>query len=87
MRIVGFLDDNLSLRGRRIAGQRVLGSLSEVDRAIAQSGATEVVVTIASLPPERLAQLSAACENAEVTCSVMHRSMEAVPAALEVTAE
>ena len=71
MRIVGFLDDNISLRGRRIAGQRVLGSLSEADRAIAQSSATDVVVTIASLPPDRLAQLSAACEIAEVTCSLM----------------
>ena len=38
MRIVGFLDDNPALRGRRIAGQRVLGPLDEIERALAQSG-------------------------------------------------
>ena len=82
-RIVGFLDDNLLLRGRRIAGQRVLGSLSEADRAIVQSAATDLVITITSLPPDRLAQLSMACESADVTCSLMHRSMEVVPAVHE----
>ena len=86
-RIVGFLDDNPALRGRRIAGQRILGSLTEIGRAIAQSNATEVVVTIASLPPDRLVQLSTACDAAKITCSLMHRTMEVVPAALEVTAE
>ena len=63
MRIVGFLDDNPALRGRRIAGQRVLGPLAEAERVIAQSAATEVVVTIADAPHERLAQLGAACAD------------------------
>jgi UDP-GlcNAc:undecaprenyl-phosphate GlcNAc-1-phosphate transferase len=77
-RIVGFLDDNPSLRGRRIAGQRVLGSLAEVERAISVSGATDVVVTIADAPQERIELVGAGCTRAGVTCTVMRREMETV---------
>jgi len=86
-RIVGFLDDNPSLRGRRIAGQRVLGSLAEVERAVELSGATEVVVTIADAPQERLELLGAGCTSAGVTCTVMRRRMETVLESAGATAE
>ncbi len=87
MRIVGFLDDNPALRGRRIAGQRVLGALSDAGRAIRQTGATEVIVTIADAPRERLVKLNAECADAGVTCSVMVRRMEPLPDAPEAAAE
>ena len=87
LKIVGFLDDNPALRGRRIAGQRVLGPLGDVERAVVQSDATEVIVTIASAPADRLAQLSAACSHVGVPCNVMHRRMETVPVSAEASAE
>ena len=87
MRVVGFVDDNPSLRGRRIAGSKVLGSLDELERAIRQSEPTEVIVTIAEAPEDRLAIVSAACSKTRVSCSVMHRRMEAVSLPAEVPAE
>jgi UDP-GlcNAc:undecaprenyl-phosphate/decaprenyl-phosphate GlcNAc-1-phosphate transferase len=87
MRVVGFVDDNPSLRGRRIAGSRVLGPLHELERVIRQSEPTEVIVTIAEAPEERLAIVRAACSKTRVTCSLMHRRMEAVSLPTEVPAE
>jgi UDP-GlcNAc:undecaprenyl-phosphate GlcNAc-1-phosphate transferase len=87
MRVIGFVDDNPSLRGRRIAGSRVLGPLHELERVIRESEPTEVVVTIAEAPEDRLAIVRAACSKARVSCSLMHRRMEAVPLAAEVPAE
>jgi FlaA1/EpsC-like NDP-sugar epimerase len=86
-RVVGFLDDNPSLRGRRIGGSRVLGPLHEVERAIRQSDPTEVIVTITAAPAERLAIVSAACEETKVSCSLMHRRFEAVSLPAEAPAE
>ena len=87
LRIVGFLDDNPALRGRRIAGQRVLGPLNEIERVLSQTDATEVIVTIADAPHERLAQLGAACADAGVTCTLMSRRLEPLAQATEVAAE
>jgi len=87
VRIVGFLDDNPALRGRRIAGQRVLGPLREIERAVRQTNATEVVVTIADAPRDRLVQLSSDCAGAGVTCTLMSRRMEPLPGPSEVRAE
>ena len=87
MRVVGFVDDNPSLRGRRIAGSRVLGRLDEIERAIEQSEPTEVVVTIAGAPADRLAIVTAVCSKTRVPCSLMHRHLEAVLLPTEVTAE
>jgi len=87
IRVVGFVDDNPSLRGRRIAGSRVLGPLDELERAIRQSEPTEVIVTIAEAPEDRLAIVTAACSRARVTCSLMHRRIEAVSLPAEVPAE
>ncbi len=87
LRIVGFLDDNSALRGRRIAGQRVLGPLNEIERVLSQTDASEVIVTIADAPHERLAQLGAACADAGVTCTLMSRRLEPLAQATEVAAE
>ena len=43
----------------------MLGPLHEVERAIRQSDPTEVIVTITEAPTERLAIVSAACEESE----------------------
>ena len=87
MRVVGFVDDNPSLRGRRIGGSRVLGPLHELERAIRVSDPTEVIVTITEAPADRLAAVSAACEATKVSCSLMHRRFEAVSLPAEAPAE
>jgi UDP-GlcNAc:undecaprenyl-phosphate GlcNAc-1-phosphate transferase len=87
MRVVGFVDDNPSLRGRRIGGSRVLGPLHDLERAIRQSDPTEVIVTITDAPADRLATVSAACEATKVSCSLMHRRFEAVSLPAEASAE
>jgi FlaA1/EpsC-like NDP-sugar epimerase len=87
MRVVGFVDDNPSLRGRRIGGARVLGGLPELERVIRESEPTEVIVTIASAPESRLAIVRSACNSTTVPLSVMHRRLEVVPPQTEVPAE
>jgi UDP-GlcNAc:undecaprenyl-phosphate GlcNAc-1-phosphate transferase len=87
LRIVGYLDDNPALRGRRIAGQRVLGPLTEIERVLLQTDASEVIVTIADAPHERLAPLGAACADAGVTCTLMSRRLEPLARTTEVAAE
>jgi UDP-GlcNAc:undecaprenyl-phosphate/decaprenyl-phosphate GlcNAc-1-phosphate transferase len=72
-RVVGFLDDNLRIRRRRILGITVVGALDEAARAIASSRAEEVLVTIPDAAPERLDAVVAACEDAGVPCRFVHR--------------
>ncbi len=52
--IVGLLDDDILLRGLRIGGQRVYGTLSQARRIIRELRADAVVITCV-LTPERLA--------------------------------
>jgi UDP-GlcNAc:undecaprenyl-phosphate GlcNAc-1-phosphate transferase len=77
-RVVGFLDDNLDLRRRRLQGIPVIGGTDETGRAIRLTGAEEVVVSIPSAPTERLAAVEAAAAEAGVPCNVVHRRTEAL---------
>lgn len=86
-RVVGFMDDNPALRGRRIGGSRVLGPLHEIEETIVRSGATEVVVTIADCPADRLGIVNAACETATVPCTVMRRRLESISTTTEARVE
>ena len=86
-RVVGFIDDNPAIRGRRIAGSRVLGPLDDALRIVGQSAASEVVITIAHAPEDRLAAVISACEEARVPCRLMRRQIEAVSTAAEVPSE
>jgi FlaA1/EpsC-like NDP-sugar epimerase len=47
---VGFLDDDPDLGGRRVAGLPVLGGLDALDAAVAQTGATSVIITMPTAP-------------------------------------
>jgi UDP-GlcNAc:undecaprenyl-phosphate GlcNAc-1-phosphate transferase len=83
-RVVGFLDDDPRLRGRRIHGVRVAGPSSSVADAIARTGADSVVVTIPAAPAELLAAIADACEHAGVPIQfVQRRFTETVPALAE----
>src|SRR5262245_3854069 len=75
-RVVGFLDDNPRVRRRRILGVSVVGSLDETDRAIANTRADEVLVSIPGAPRERLDLVTQAAESAGVPCRLVRRHVE-----------
>ena len=78
-RIVGFLDDNPRVRRRRILGVSVVGSLDEADRAIASTGADEVLVSIPGAPQERLELVTRAADAAGLPCRLVRRQVELSP--------
>jgi UDP-GlcNAc:undecaprenyl-phosphate GlcNAc-1-phosphate transferase len=85
-RVVGFLDDNPRVRRRRILGVSVVGSLDEADRAIANTRADEVLVSIPGAPRERLDLVTGAAESAGVPCRLVRRHVELSAAAETVEA-
>ena len=85
-RVVGFLDDNPRVRRRRILGVSVVGSLDEANRAIANTRADEVLVSIPGAPRERLDVVTGAAESAGVPCHLVRRHVELSAAAETVEA-
>jgi UDP-GlcNAc:undecaprenyl-phosphate/decaprenyl-phosphate GlcNAc-1-phosphate transferase len=82
-RVVGFLDDNPRVRRRRIVGIRVVGSLDEADRAIANTRADEVLVSIPAASQERLDHVLHAAEEAAIPCRLVRRQVELSSTAAE----
>ena len=75
-RVVGFLDDNPSVRRRRVLGIKVLGSLDEADIFIGASRPDEVLVTIPDASAERLNAVIASCAAAAVPCRLVRSRTE-----------
>ncbi len=86
-RVVGFVDDNPAIQGRRIAGTRVLGPLRDASRIVGQTLPTEVLITIVEAPDDRLQAVIAACKEARVPCRLMHRRIESVSLATGTSTE
>jgi len=76
VRVVGFLDDNPSVRRRRVHGVVVLGALDEIGPALDSATPDEVLITIPNVIPERLELISRACAQADVACRLVHRRTE-----------
>lgn len=66
--VIGFLDDDPGLRGRRLQGVPVLGGIDEIERVLALAQPEAVLVTIAGASRERLDLVSDACARAGVPC-------------------
>ena len=81
-RVVGFVDDDPRLRGRRIHGVRVAGGSSEIASALERTDAAAVVITIPEAPAERLSAIVQACERAEVPVTFVQRRFTELPPAL-----
>ena len=79
-RVIGFLDDNLLLRRRRIQGVIVIGSLDDAARFVPDLD--EVLVTIPDAPVERLQPVLDACTGAGVSCRFVRRDTVTAPAKL-----
>jgi len=86
--VVGFLDDDARLRGRRMQGTPVVGGLSEIERALAETRPELVLVTIPDAPRDRLSAVVEACTAARVPCRFVRRELDLDPVvALGTTVE
>ncbi|MDR2382219.1 MAG: polysaccharide biosynthesis protein [Bifidobacteriaceae bacterium] len=69
--IVGFVDDDLSKRFRRVESSRVLGTGADLVALAQKHGARVVVVAIARATPTFLARVSDECKRAGLALSVV----------------
>lgn len=79
-RVVGFVDDDPSLRRQRIQGVRVLGGLDEIGWALGRLAPEAVFVTIPHAPRERLDAIVEACKRADISCRFVRREIDLDPA-------
>ena len=62
-RVVGFLDDEVKLKGRRMRGFLILGGLADLESVVETHGVECVILTISGLDPQRRAELLVAAER------------------------
>jgi len=86
-RVVGFVDDNAALRGRRIQGIAVAGTTSEMGTLIATLRPDEVLVSIPNAAGDRLDVVVTACSGASVPCRFVHRRTETIASVAGAVAE
>ena len=63
---VAFLDDDRSKRGQRIYGIEVVGGAEDLPRVVAEREVAEVIVALPRIGGDRLRQVVALCESANV---------------------
>jgi UDP-GlcNAc:undecaprenyl-phosphate GlcNAc-1-phosphate transferase len=78
--VVGFVDDDPTLRRRRIQGVAVVGRIDEIGWAIGRLNPDAVLVTVPDAPRERLDSVVEACGRAGVTCRFVRREIDIDPA-------
>ena len=77
--VVGFVDDDLRLRRRRMQGVPVLGNLEDVERVLDATRPDLVLVTIPDASRERLDAVVRACTGAGVPCRFVRRELDLDP--------
>ena len=86
--VVGFVDDDARLRGRRLQGVSVVGGAGDIEAILASSRPDAVLVTIPDAPRERLDLIIEGCARAEVPCRFVRRHTDLDPrVVLGATAE
>jgi UDP-GlcNAc:undecaprenyl-phosphate GlcNAc-1-phosphate transferase len=78
-RVVGFVDDNPALRGRRLNGVQVVASSTTIAQALERKHPDVVMITIPNAPRERLNAVVAACDAYDVTCRFVQRDADVDP--------
>jgi len=67
--VVGFVDDDRELQGRRIGGAKVLGTTQDLEALLATHRINEVVLCMPSTPKAELQRLVARCNSVSVRTS------------------
>jgi UDP-GlcNAc:undecaprenyl-phosphate GlcNAc-1-phosphate transferase len=80
--VVGFVDDDPSLRRRRIQGVPIVGGVAEIGLALGRLSPDAVLVTIPDAPRDRLDSIVEACGRAGVVCRFVRREIDIDPAAV-----
>jgi UDP-GlcNAc:undecaprenyl-phosphate GlcNAc-1-phosphate transferase len=87
-RVTGFVDDDTSMRGRRIQGVPVLGRLDEIGWILGRYDPDALLVTIPNADTARLEGVVEACRRADVPCRFVRREIDLDPSVvLGVSAE
>ena len=77
--VVGFVDDDARLRGRRLQGVAVLGGIRDLGRVLQATRPATVFVTIPNAPRELLDLVVEDCERADVLCRFVRRETDLDP--------
>jgi UDP-GlcNAc:undecaprenyl-phosphate/decaprenyl-phosphate GlcNAc-1-phosphate transferase len=78
-RVIGFVDDAPSLRGRRLNGAKVVATIDGLGSVIDRLGPDVVFVTIPNAPRERLDALVSACAAHDTPCRFVRREVDVDP--------
>jgi len=77
--VVGFVDDDPRLRGRRLQGTPVVGGCAAIELVLARTRPDAVFVTIPDAPLDRLDAIVQACHERDVPCRFVRRHVDLLP--------
>jgi UDP-GlcNAc:undecaprenyl-phosphate/decaprenyl-phosphate GlcNAc-1-phosphate transferase len=77
--VVGFVDDNAAIRGRRLNGVRVVTGTAGIVGALERTRPDIVLVTIPSAPAERLDEIVKAAAAREIDCRFVRHDVDLDP--------
>jgi UDP-GlcNAc:undecaprenyl-phosphate GlcNAc-1-phosphate transferase len=78
LRPIGFIDDDLSKRGRTVSGLPVFGTLHQIDEVIRAHSAAAVLISSVKIPEDRVAKVADACSQAGVSVFRLNVQVEAL---------
>ncbi len=81
---VGFLDDNPQLKGAKVHGMPVLGTLDQVARVVDDMGVDVVVIAIPSASNAQVRRVVELCEQAGVVFRILPRMQDLVSGMVSV---
>ena len=81
-RVVGFVDDDARLIGRRLSGVKVVGGIHSLDTAVTRVHPDAVLVTIPDAPRDALDEIVRTCAQLDVTCRFVRRDADLDPRAV-----
>jgi FlaA1/EpsC-like NDP-sugar epimerase len=81
----GFVDDDPTKVGRRIAGMDVKGTLADLPRLARDMGVKQVIITIASISRAGMQEVVQACDDADLEARIIPGLFELVGGQVDVT--
>ena len=89
--VVGFIDDNKNLVGKRISGVEVLGTVDDIHNIIKKVDVNFVYIAIPSASKKRLSEIIDVCSNLNLKTQIMdyqvRKNLEEVSTIREVSVE